>query len=170
MPVAGHHEQLAEAAVERLGHRLQPELGDRGGVDLDGALEARLLGRLEADVVDPPAAVVVRASQRGVQLADLDLDPELAEGDRVHRLPRGIRPHDGVADVEEDGAQRPGLIGHGVKRSAVRRIGPATVAATRANGHSALTAERVDRAIRLRSWPWRTSGQAAETPMVRRMP
>ena len=113
VPVAGHHEQLAKPTEEGVGHRLKPELRDRGRIDLDGAPEARLLVRLESGVVDAPAAVVVGASQRGVQLADLDLDAEFAEGDLVDSLPRGIRAHHGVADVQEDGAQRPGLIGHG---------------------------------------------------------
>src|SRR5918995_590001 len=48
VPAAGHHEQVRQAAIEGIGHRRQSELGDRGGVDLDRQLEARLLARLEA--------------------------------------------------------------------------------------------------------------------------
>ena len=58
--------------------------------------------RLEAALATP-AAVVVRPPQGGVEVVDAHLDAVLGKGDGVHGLPRGIRAHDRVADVEEDG-------------------------------------------------------------------
>lgn len=57
--------------------------------------------------------MVVGATQRAVQGLDVDIDAELAEGDGVDGLPRGFRPHDGVADVEEDGSNGGLQFAHG---------------------------------------------------------
>jgi hypothetical protein len=112
VPVAGDHEQLGQAAVEGVRHRFQSEVGDGRSVDLDRAPIARLLVRLEA-LLHPPATVVVGTTQGRVELADLDVHAKFGEGDGVHRLPRWVRPHDRVTDVQEHGAQRPGLrVGH----------------------------------------------------------
>ena len=47
------------------------------------------------------------------------------ECDGVDGLPRWVRPHHGVADVQEDGAQRPGLSGHdGLRVVAPRHARP----------------------------------------------
>ena len=72
--------------------------------DLERALKARLLVRLEA-TLHAPSAVVIGLSEGNAQLLDIDLDAVLGEGHGVDLLPRGAGPHDRVADVQEDRAQ-----------------------------------------------------------------
>ena len=106
VPVAGHEEQLGEAPEEGIRQWTDAQPFYRQPVDLDRALKARLLVRLEA-TLHPPSAVVVGLPQRDPQRLDVNFDAVLGEGHGVDLLPRRAGAHDRVADVQEDGAQGP---------------------------------------------------------------
>src|SRR5439155_18022623 len=85
--------------------RTDPQPRDRQAVDLDRPLKARLLVRLEA-ALHAPSAVVISLPEGNAQRLDVDLDAVLGKGHGVDLLPRGTGPHDRVAHVQEDRAER----------------------------------------------------------------
>jgi hypothetical protein len=64
---------------------------------------AVLGGRLEGAIEAVPAALV-HAPERGLERVEVDRDPVSVESSQVDVLPRRVGAHEGLADVEEDGA------------------------------------------------------------------